>query len=316
MVCLVDNSCIINISYASFVNILKEKNGKDYNIKEEDLGLFWHLYLKKVKDYFATYRDIVFCGEGHNSTKWRKEKYPLYKENRKDRGENPDYRFIKNCYQEVEGLLKLFHCKALRVENAEADDVIYKLTEIYTKRGESVRIISSDKDLTQMCNYFDGVEVFNPLANLNKRITALINSENCNKNILLEKAIVGDSSDNIKGVPRIGTQTFEKMINDKAVWNQKMTTENQKIVENILDIVDLRRYPKEFQDAIEKAFNEAEQYEFKPVEISNFLEEHKLQQCLEYWGEWSDAIKACLASDNKEEFDENIENEILAILND
>ena len=313
MVCLVDNSCIINISYSSFVNILKEKNGDDYNIKEDDLGLYWHLYMLKIKDYLSTYKDIIFCGEGHNSTKWRKEKYPLYKENRKDRADNPDYRFIINCYKDSEKLLNLFHCKSIRVENCEADDVIYKLTEYYTNKGEQVVIISSDKDLTQMCNYFDGVEVFNPLSNLNKRITPIINSENCNKNIILEKAIVGDPSDNIKGIPRIGKKTFENMLNDKELWNKKMTSENQEIMERILDIVDLRRYPKEYQDSILKQFEETEWNEFKPVEVSKFFEEHNLQQCLNNWGEWSDAIKFCLATEENQT--SSAEDEIMELLN-
>ena len=311
MICCIDNSCIINVCYSSFVNILKEKNGDDYLVKEDDLGLFWHLYMKKIREYLSAYKDIIFCGEGHNSTKWRKERYPLYKENRKERAEDPNYRFIIDCYKNVESFLNLFHCKVLRVENCEADDVIYKLTEYYTQKGEQVKIISSDKDLTQMCNYFDGVEVYNPLSNLNRKITPIINSENCNKNIILEKAIVGDPSDNIKGIPRIGKQTFEKMLNDKEFWNKKMTTENQEIMERILDIVDLRRYPKEYQEAIIKQFEETPWNEFKPVEVSKFFEEHNLQQCLNNWGEWSDEIKACL----KGEDTSSAEDELMELLN-
>ena len=189
--------------------------------------------------------------------------------------------------------------------------MIYKLTEYYVNKDEQVKIISSDKDLTQMCTYFDGVEVYNPLSSLNKKIKPIINSENCNNNIILEKAIVGDPSDNIKGIPRIGKQTFEKMLTDKDLWNKKMTQENREIFERILDIVDLRRYPKEFQDAIIKQFEETPWNEFKPIEVSNFFEEHNLQQCLNNWGEWSDEIKLCL----KGEDTTSAEEEILKILN-
>lgn len=314
MICLVDNSCIINICYASFVGILHDKNGPDYTIKEEDLGLYWHLYMKKIKDYFVNYKNIIFCGEGHNSTKWRKEKYPLYKENRKTRAENPDYDFIKDCYNQSEEFLSLFHCKHIRVENCEADDVIYKLSEYYTQKGEQVTIISSDRDLTQMCTYFDGVSVYNPLSSLNKKITPVINSENCNKDILLEKAIVGDSSDNIKGIPRIGEQTFKKMIADKELWNKKMTPENQKLVETILDIVDLRRYPKEYQESIVKQFEETKWNDFNPNGVEKFFVEHGLNQCLNNWSEWSLDILEALNS-SEDDKDKNAEQEILDILN-
>ena len=98
MVLLVDNSNIINISYAVFVETMHKNNGQDYVIKETDLGMFWHLYMHKIKDYLSSYKKIIFCGEGKASIKWRKEKYPLYKENRKKRGENPDYDHIITCY--------------------------------------------------------------------------------------------------------------------------------------------------------------------------------------------------------------------------
>lgn len=312
MICLVDNSNIINISYASFVNIMKEKNGEDYVIKESDLGMFWHLYVHKIKNYLTTYKDLIFCNEGHNSTAWRKNKYPLYKENRKDRAENPDYAFIKKCYSECEDFLKLFHCKVMRVENCEADDVIYKLTEYFTKKGEQVNIVSSDKDLTQMCVYFDGVSVFNPMSNLNKRITPVINSENCNKNIILEKAIIGDASDNIKGLPGIGQKTFEKMLSDKITWNKKMTPENSVLFETILDIVDLRRYPKEYQDKIIEDFEKTEYPEFRAELVDKYYFDHGLNQCAREWSQLSGDIEMMLNGNAAL----SAEDEILAMINE
>lgn len=311
MVCLVDNSNIINISYAVFVKTLKDKNGPDYVIKESDLGMFWHLYVHKIKDYLTTYKELVFCSEGHNSTVWRKNKYPLYKENRKERAENPDYNFIKKCYEDCDKFLKLFHCKVMRVENCEADDVIYKLTEYYTSKGEEVNIVSSDKDLTQMCSYFDGVSVFNPMSNVNKRITPVTNSENCNKNIILEKAIVGDSSDNIKGLPGIGQKTFEKMLEDKILWNKKMTQDNQILFETILDIVDLRRYPKEYQDEIIKQFESFDFYNFDVQGVEKFYFDNNLNQCAREWSQLSADIEMML--NGKAEL--SAEEEILAMIN-
>lgn len=311
MVCLVDNSNIINISYAVFVKTLKDKNGPDYVIKESDLGMFWHLYVHKIKDYLTTYKELVFCSEGHNSTVWRKNKYPLYKENRKERAENPDYNFIKKCYEDCDKFLKLFHCKVMRVENCEADDVIYKLTEYYTSKSEEVNIVSSDKDLTQMCSYFDGVSVFNPMSNVNKRITPVTNSENCNKNIILEKAIVGDSSDNIKGLPGIGQKTFEKMLEDKILWNKKMTQDNQILFETILDIVDLRRYPKEYQDEIIKQFESFDFYNFDVQGVEKFYFDNNLNQCAREWSQLSADIEMML--NGKAEL--SAEEEILAMIN-
>lgn len=311
MICLIDNSNILNIQFASFISILKQKNGDDYRIKEEDLGLFWHLYMKKCKDFFTTYRDLIFCGEGHSSTRWRKERYPLYKENRTQRAENPDYDLIKKCYNDVDDFLRLFHCKSIRVENCEADDVIYRLTEYFTGQGEQVNIISSDKDLTQLCVYFDGVTVYNPMSTLNSRIKPVTDSENCNPNIILEKAIVGDPSDNIKGIPRIGKQTFEKMLSDKELWSKKMTPENQKLMETILDIVDLRRFPEKYHEDIMRVYNETPYNEFDSQGVEKFFIDHNLQQCLHSWSELSGEIQMMLNGNSEK----STEDEIMELLN-
>lgn len=312
--CLIDNSNIINISYASFVKLLKEKNGDDYSPTEKDLGLFWHLYVRKIKDYLCTYKNLIFCSEGHNSTAWRINKYPLYKENRRERAVNPDYELINKCYKDAESFLKLFHCKVMRVENCEADDVIYKLSEYFTSRGEEVNIVSSDKDLTQIIGFFDGVTVYNPMSSLNKKIEPVTNFENYNKNIILEKAIVGDTSDNIKGIPGVGKKTFEKMLNDKQTWNKKMTVENTKLFETILDIVDLRRYPKEYQDKIIEEFESKDYYEFDSAGVEKFFFDNGLNKCLNEWSDLSGDIYMMLAADDNRA--KSAEEEILAMLNE
>lgn len=312
MVVLIDNSNLININYAAFVRILKEKNGLDYVIKEDDLGLFWHLYIRKIRDYLCNYENIIFCGEGHNSTVWRKSLYPLYKENRKDRAENPDYKFIGKCYKDTEEFLKMFHCKVMRVENCEADDVIYKLSEYFTNKGEQINIISSDKDLTQICNYFDGVSVFNPMSSVNKKCVAVVTAENCNKNILLEKIIIGDNSDNIKGLPKVGPKTLEKMLTDKAEWNKQLSKPgNQELYNAIEQIVDLRKFPKEYQDAIINYFESFDYYSFDVDGVEKFLFDHNLNQCLREWNEMSSDIQMMLAGNSSK----SAEDEILELIN-
>lgn len=312
MIVLVDNSNIINIAYAVFVKTMKDKNGLDYVIKEDDLGMFWHLYIRKIKDYLCNYENIIFCGEGHNSTAWRKSLYPLYKENRKERGENPDYDFIGKCYKDTEEFLKLFHCKVMRVDNCEADDVIYKLSEYFTNQGEQVNIVSSDKDLTQICNYFDGVSVFNPMSSVNKKCVAVTNSENCNKNILLEKIIIGDTSDNIKGLPKIGQKTFEKMVTDKLEWDKQLSKPgNQELYNAIEKIVDLRKYPEKYQKAIIDKFESFDYYNFDIDGVEKFMFDHNLNQCLREWSEMSGEIQMMLNGNNTS----SAEDEILELIN-
>ena len=309
MVLLVDNSNIINISYAVFVKTMHDKEGPDYVIKESDLGMFWHLYMHKIKGYLSTYKNIIFCGEGHGSTVWRKNKYPLYKENRKERGENPDYDYIITCYKQVEDFLKYFHCCVMRTDYCEADDEIYALCKYFTEKGEEVQVVSSDKDLVQLLNFFDGVSVFNPI-----KFPGKSQFREPDENIILEKVIVGDASDNIKGIPRCGKKTFEKMLTDKDLWNKKMTPENQKLYEDILDIVDLRRYPEEYHKAVIDNFEKQGYNEFQPEMVEKFYFDHDLRQCHKEWPDLQSDIYMNLKM-SEEDMQKSCEDEILDILN-
>ena len=315
MTCIVDGSNLFFITWSAFKKMMQDKNHDfHYVIKKEDLGLFYHMLFKKTKDYLTTYKDIIFAFEGKHSTAWRKQKYPLYKENRAAAKEDPNYALVSPLIGDYKNLLKGFHCKVMEVENCEGDDVIYKLSEYFTSKGEQVNIVSSDRDLTQICGFFDGVSIYNPMSQINSKCVAVTTAENYNKNIIIEKAVVGDTSDNIKGLPRVGEKTLEKMLTDKAEWNKIMEKgDNASLYETILEIVDLRKYPKEYQDKIIEEFESFDYYKFDPESIEAFFVEHNLQQCLRDWTNTCGEINLMLASDDNSS---SAEDEIMALLND
>jgi 5'-3' exonuclease len=94
-------------------------------------------------------------------------------------------------------------------ENTEGDDII----AYYVKNrneNEKVVIVSSDKDLTQLI--CDDVIVYNP------RLRDFITKDNSvskigitHENVVLEKILCGDASDNIKGVKGLGETTLLKL---------------------------------------------------------------------------------------------------------
>lgn len=274
MVIAVDVSNIINICYNSMISI-KKKDDPEYIIKEDDLGMYFHLFFKKVMPILTTYKEVYFCGEGKGSTSIRRALYPPYKENRKDRADNPDFKYIIDAYQKTEEVLKLFNCKVLRVDNCEGDDAIYQVCKYYAEQGEQVKIISTDKDLTQIMNFYpDLVTQYNPIKQCEME---------ANPNIILEKCVVGDISDNIKPFKGIGPKTFEKMLEDPVLWNKKIDKEVYEAVEKI---VDLRKYPQKYQDAIleeiKKPFNKLD-----VVGIEKFLLDNGLKSCYHTWSnEW------------------------------
>ncbi|MCW3977131.1 MAG: hypothetical protein NWE77_04290, partial [Candidatus Bathyarchaeota archaeon] len=93
----------------------------------------------------------------------------------------------------------------------EADDVISLITQLPTLKGWQKVIVSSDKDFFQLCD--DETVLLRP-----------IQKEVLNKNMILEKhgihptnfalarAIAGDKSDNLPGVPGAGLKTVAKRL--------------------------------------------------------------------------------------------------------
>lgn len=284
MICCVDTSNIFFIIWSMFKKDCLQKNGEDYVIKEEDLGLFYHMFLRKIMPFITTYKDCVFCFEGLHSTKWRKEIFPPYKENRKDRAEDPNYKWVGPMMEKMLEYLSHFHCKILKVENCEGDDCIYQTCKYYVEKGESVRIISTDKDLSQIMNFYpENVSQYNPVKqeNVDK-----------NKNILLEKALVGDTSDNIKAFKGLGPKTFEKMMEDQDFWNKKMTPSNLQMLDVVMKIIDLRQYPQEYQNNIVKELDKPWN-EFDKDSVEKFLLDNGLKACYSDWtSNWSNEIEA------------------------
>lgn len=295
MIIAIDNSNIINICYSVMVTKKLKENGDDYLIKEDDIGFFWHLYLRKIMPYLTTYKKVIFCEEGKGSTNWRKSIWPPYKENRADRKDNPNYSFINQCYNDVSDFLKLFNCKDLRVDNCEADDCIYQICKQYNEEG--VRIVSTDKDLTQNINFFDNITQFSP------KTEKLLEAK---EDIILEKALVGDASDNIKAFRGIGPKTYEKMKEDQDLWNKKMTQENLEILEQVTKIIDLRKYPQEYQDSIVEELNKPWNT-FNKQGVENFILTHNLKQCYHDWSNnWCPSIEVLLSDAFKKDGIEEI----------
>ena len=130
-----------------------------------------------------------------------------------------------------------------------------------------------------------------------------------NENILLEKALVGDASDNIKAFKGLGPKTFEKMMADKEVWNKKMTAANQQMLETVMKIIDLRKYPEEYQNAIKEELDKP-WCEFDKDSVEKFLLDNGLKSCYSEWtSKWINDIQA----QNFEQ--EDAMDEIIDILN-
>lgn len=109
----------------------------------------------------------------------------------------------------LQSILEELCIRQYEFENVEGDDIISYYVH-NKKPNEKIVIVSSDKDITQLIS--ETVIVYNP------RTKAFVTMDNsveqigvrCD-NVVLEKMICGDPSDNIKGVKGIGEATLHKL---------------------------------------------------------------------------------------------------------
>jgi 5'-3' exonuclease len=109
----------------------------------------------------------------------------------------------------IKAILEELCIRQYEFENTEGDDII----AFYVKNknaNEKLVIVSADKDLTQLIS--DTVIIYNP------RMRDFVTKDNSvekigitHENVVLEKILCGDASDNIKGVKGIGETTLIKL---------------------------------------------------------------------------------------------------------
>ena len=109
----------------------------------------------------------------------------------------------------IKAILEELCIRQYEFENTEGDDIIAFYTK-NKKPNEKLVIVSADKDLTQLIS--DTVIIYNP------RMKDFVTKDNSvekigitHENVVLEKILCGDASDNIKGVKGIGETTLIKL---------------------------------------------------------------------------------------------------------
>ncbi len=117
--------------------------------------------------------------------------------------------------EKIREMIDTFHLPRLEAEGAEADDVLGTIAMQAVEQGLGVKIITGDRDLLQLVN--DRIIVNLPGSKLadSKNYTAADVREYFGVDpdqVVDYKALVGDQSDNIKGVPGIGPKTAVSLL--------------------------------------------------------------------------------------------------------
>jgi 5'-3' exonuclease len=199
---------------------------------------------------------VMIIWDGPGGSRKRREQNKNYKEGRKPIRVNrqtdltDEQQRTNMAWQQLRLMeyLNELPVVQLRFDEVEADDVIAYATQLEHLKGWEKVIVSSDKDFLQLCN--DETVLFRPIQKkVHNKLNIVEDFDIHPRNFALARAIAGDPSDNLKGVPRAGLKSISKNFNflreDKDITLQEIfdcclqTESKAKFFTNVLEYRDV-----------------------------------------------------------------------------
>ena len=177
------------------------------------------------------------------STSFRNDLYDQYKAQRPPAPEDlvPQFPMIRDA-------TRAFSLPCIEEEGFEADDIIASYTKAALKEGWSVTIVSSDKDLMQLIE--PGVDMLDTMKNVRSGPEIVHEKFGVPPEKLGDVlALMGDSVDNVPGVPGIGPKTASKLILEYGDLESVLTAaplmKKSKMQENLIAHSDMARLSRQ-----------------------------------------------------------------------
>ena len=201
---LIDGLSILNRAFYG-VPDLTNSEGTHTNAVYGFLNIMFKILDEEKPEYLAVAFDV-------SAPTFRHKMYSEYKGTRKGM---PDE--LRQQVPIIKEVLKTMNIKTLEKEGYEADDIIGTMSRHFDKEGILVSVISGDRDLLQLAT--DTIKIRIPKT----KATGTEVEDYYAADVVARygvtptefidlKALMGDSSDNIPGVPGIGEKTAAKII--------------------------------------------------------------------------------------------------------
>ena len=207
---------IMDLSQVMISNLMIQLGNHTNADIEEDL--LRHMVLNSVRAYNVKFKNefgemIIACDAGNN---WRRQIFPYYKANRRKNREKSEINWtsVFETLNKVRDELKdYFPYRVIRVDGAEADDIIGTLAQTYGNTNEKILILSGDKDFVQL-QAFMNVQQFDPVQKKWRKTNDV-------DKFMKEHIIRGDAGD---GVPNFlsADDTFVVGARQKPISQKKL----------------------------------------------------------------------------------------------
>src|SRR4051812_45373004 len=200
---LVDGSGYIFRAYHALPPLTRKSDGLQINAVLGFCNMLWKLLNDMKPEERPTHLAVVF---DKSEKTFRTDFYPQYKAHRPDVPSDliPQFPLIRDA-------VKAFDIPCLEQAGFEADDIIATYARLACEAEATATIVSSDKDLMQLVN--DCVTMYDTMKD--KRIGPAEVAEKFGvppDKVIEVQALIGDSTDNVPGVPGIGVKTAAQLI--------------------------------------------------------------------------------------------------------
>jgi DNA polymerase-1 len=237
--------------------------------------MLWKLAGDLSKADGPTHMAVILDASEHT---FRNEMYDQYKAHRPPPPEDlvPQFPLIRTA-------TRAFSIPCIEEAGLEADDIIACYVTAATKAGWKVTIVSSDKDLMHLIDEEAGVDMLDTM-----------NDRRIGRDQVLEKfgvppekvgdvlALMGDSVDNVPGVPGIGPKTASQLIQQFGDLETVLRSTGQitkpKLKQNLIDHADNARLSRELvrlvcEHPLPQPLEEMELKGIPPEPLQAFLED-------------------------------------------
>ncbi|OYW21869.1 MAG: DNA polymerase I [Sphingomonas sp. 12-62-6] len=213
------------------------------NIRGEPVGavygyttMLWKLADELHKADGPTHMAVILDKGSHT---FRNDLYDKYKAQRPPAPEDliPQFPMIRDA-------TRAFSLPCIEEAGLEADDIIASYAKAALAQGWSVTIVSSDKDLMQLIE--PGLDMYDTMNNRRLGAEHVLEKFGVGPDRLGDVlALMGDSVDNVPGVPGVGPKTAAKLILEhgdlEAVLAAAPTMKPGKLRDNLIEHAEMAR---------------------------------------------------------------------------
>ena len=205
---LVDGSAYIFRAYHALPPLTRKSDGMPVGAVSGFCNMLWKL-VEETKDtsvgVVPSHFAVIF---DHSSTTFRNALYDGYKANRPAPPEDlvPQFALIREA-------VRAFDLPCIEKQGFEADDLIATYTKKALEAGGDVTIVSSDKDLMQLVG--PCVTLYDQMKDKRLGPAEVFEKFGVYPEKMIDlQALVGDTSDNVPGVPGIGPKTAAQLLEE------------------------------------------------------------------------------------------------------